>query len=204
MLRETLCVCRWLLSVLEKSFLSGQTLRMTWLKQCWTGPLEVLNHLDQMDSNHDQEKMVYKFIKKRKISTSTSQIVIWSSQVCYAYSDLLFLLCSFSECLKMLDQNLQKFIKIPLTKEQLVKLYSLKEVSVCLKRLSVKLQNGRCFLKDNNLSKKLSHPKSEQSSLNKDIQPASRKQKSVPKNEACTRSSAVQDKEYCNRCTYIF
>ncbi|GAA6110991.1 uncharacterized protein LOC113641932 isoform X1 [Tachysurus ichikawai] len=103
------------------------------------------------------------------------------------------------ECLKMLDQNLQKFIKIPLTKEQLVKLYSLKEVSVCLKRLSVKLQNGRCFLKDNNLSKKLSHPKSEQSSLNKDIQPASRKQKSVPKNEACTRSSAVQDKEYCNR-----
>lgn len=97
--------------------------------------------------------------------------------------------------------------------EKLENLYNLKEVSVCLKRLSLDLQNGQLDLKDENVNEKPSYPKSKRSSLQNEkkfclsaSQPTPRKQKYVSKNKDQSKgqSSVVQGKKDYNRCMYIF
>ncbi|MCI4387481.1 hypothetical protein PGIGA_G00074640 [Pangasianodon gigas] len=117
------------------------------------------------------------------------------------------------ECLKMFSWSVQKWNKIIVSEtqkdqEKLEKLCNLKEVSVCLKRLSLDLQNGRLDLKDENVEEKLSYAKSKQSSLQNEKKfslsaswPAPRKQKCVSKNKNQNKdqSSIVQGKQDYNR-----
>ncbi|KAK3547574.1 hypothetical protein QTP86_025475, partial [Hemibagrus guttatus] len=107
------------------------------------------------------------------------------------------------ECLKIFHPSFQQRNKVTETKRKFEKLYNLKKVSVCLKRLSLDLQNGAVVLKDENVNKKLSYPKSKQSSLQNDTKSASRptprKPKSGSKNKDRIRSSAVQGKQVYSR-----
>lgn len=123
-------------------------------------------------------------------------------------------LFSFSECLKTFDWSFQNWNNITVRKtqkaeEKLEKLYKLKEVSVCLKRLSLDLSNGRVDLKDKNVTEKLSNPKSNQSSLQNEkkssrfhSRPTPRKQKFFSKNKDQNKDqiSVGQGKQGYNRC----
>ncbi|KAG7323123.1 hypothetical protein KOW79_012825 [Hemibagrus wyckioides] len=107
------------------------------------------------------------------------------------------------ECLKMFHQSFQQWNEVTETKRKFEKLYNLKEVSVCLNRLSLDLQDGQVVLQDENLNKKLPCPKSKESSLQNDkkcaSRPTPRKPKSVSKDKDRNRSSGVQGKQNYNR-----
>lgn len=87
---------------------------------------------------------------------------------------------------------------------KLEKLYNLKKVSVCLKRLSLDRQNNRLDLKDVNVIEKLSDRKAIQPSSQNEkklfqtaSQPTARKQKFVSKNKDQNKDRQKQD---YNRC----
>lgn len=95
--------------------------------------------------------------------------------------------------------------------KKLQKIYNLKEVSVCLKRLSLDLQNGQVDLRDEKVTEKLSYLKqtslqNEKKSFRCASQPTSRKLKFVSKNKDQNKDqcSGGQGKQGYNRCTLSF
>lgn len=99
------------------------------------------------------------------------------------------------------------------SEKKLEKLFNLKEVSVCLERLSLDLQNGQVDLRDENVTKKLLYFKSKQMSLQNEKKSShsaslqtTRKQKFVSKNKDQNKDqhSGGQRQQRYNRCTLSF